>query len=391
MILHCHHYNTFLQRSILDAPWVNSKPTLVGAGHEVASAQLRALFAASPSLDTEARRQLAQRLYRWAGFGTFDLSAMSGPVGTIRSASSHYALGWRVKFGGSSQPVCHFASGWLAGALEAIHDLPVGSLRVEERSCASMSGQPACTFEITRDTPTHPLFKSPGVGPLTNHAPVEVTQGAVDYEGILTGLSGRSIEGDDHGNIEAFGVLLTRHYANYYNRISFEFERATRAAVGDEVLEAVEALLVEAGHVCAFHTFGGIMESTEWDALVRPSLRTREDWVHGMIAAVNALGWGRWQVTSVSEAGAEFVLHDDYESVGHLAMYGRADHPVSYLAQGGVAGLMNLVYVGDIASAPRLDIAFYDTLFRHDDVYRAKPGKSRAMGDDVTTFTVVRG
>lgn len=388
MILHCHHYNTFLQRSILDAPWVDSKPTLIGAGHEVASAQLNALFAARPGLDDAGRRRLAEELYRWAGFGTVDLSAT---VGTIRTPNSHYAVGWRVKFGGSALPVCHFASGWLAGALEAIDGLPAGSLRVEETACGAVPDHDACTFEITRAAPTHPLFTSPGVGALTDHTPVEVTQAAVDYEGVLTAVSGLPIEGDAHGHIEAFGVLLTRHYANYYNRISFEFERAAVAKFGAEAREAVSALLVEAGHVCSFHTFGGIMQSTEWDALVRPTLRTREDWVHGMVAVVNALGWGRWQVTSVSEAGAEFVLHDDYESVGHLAMYGRADHPVSYLAQGGVAGLMNLVYMGEIADHPRLDADFYDTLFRRDDVYRARPGRSRAMGDDVTTFTVVRG
>ena len=127
--------------------------------------------------------------------------------------------------------------------------------------------------------------------------------------------------GDAHGVIDAFGVFLTRHYANYYNRISFEFLHRLSREYGEEGLLAASETLIEAGRVCAFNTFGGIMQSTEWNALIRPSLASREDWVHGMVAVVNAFGWGRWQVVSVSETDAEFVLHDDYESVGYRAMY----------------------------------------------------------------------
>ena len=52
---------------------------------------------------------------------------------------------------------------------------------------------------------------------------------------------------------------------------------------------------------------------------------------------------------------------------------------------------MNLVYVADIAARPTLDRAFYDTLSRRSDLFRAVPGKSQACGDAVTTFKVVRG
>ena len=44
MIFHCHHYNTFLQQSIQDASYVDSRPFLVGAANEVAYAQLTQLY-----------------------------------------------------------------------------------------------------------------------------------------------------------------------------------------------------------------------------------------------------------------------------------------------------------------------------------------------------------
>jgi len=230
-----------------------------------------------------------------------------------------------------------------------------------------------------------------GRGQLREHSPRPVPPNNVDYDGIMTAVGGLPLVGDEEGNIPAFGVYLTRHYANYYCRISYAFLNRLTAQYGDEGWAVAAPMLVEAGHVCAFNTFGGIMLSTEWDALIKPTLRTREDWVHGILAVVNCLGWGRWQVTSLSSDAAQFVLHDDYESVAYNAMYGTPSRNVSFLAQGGVAGLMNLVYHGDIASRPTLDERFYQALFHTPGAYTARMVTSRAMGDDVTTFEVVRG
>ena len=54
MVLHCHHYNVFLQRSIQDAEYIDSAPILVGAAAEVAFAQLTDLL--SRTADIAARR-----------------------------------------------------------------------------------------------------------------------------------------------------------------------------------------------------------------------------------------------------------------------------------------------------------------------------------------------
>lgn len=389
MIFHCHHYNVFLQRTLLDAEYLDTRPLLVAAGTSVAYAQLRALFFADGVQDRPARARIAADIFRWAGFGRIDFTSLTAFGGMIEVPSSHYALGWKSKWSVSAEPVCFFVSGFVAGALAAIFDEAADAFEATESSCAACMGD-VCAFEVRRTAATGPRFTSPGLGELTTHVPRKFPASPVDYDGVYRAVAGLPLVGDADGVIQAFGVLLTRHYANYYNLVSFEMLRRIEAEYGAEGREAASALLVEAGRVCAFNTFGGIMTSTEWNALIRPTLATREDWVHGMVAVVNALGWGRWQVLSVSEEEAVFAMHDDYESVGYLAAYGRASGPVSFLAQGGVAGLMSLVYTADIASAPTLDEAFYDATFRGAGAYAAEPVESRAMGHALTTFRVRR-
>lgn len=389
MIFHCHHYNTFLQQSIQDAVWLDSEPFLVGAAAEVAHAQLQTLFKETGADDVTARKALASEVYRTMGFGTFDLAPLSESGAKLSTPNSHYAMAWRAKFGEASEPVCHFARGWLAGATAAIYGRDAGSYRVTHGTCRASASVDTCVFEVQPGEPNYDVFSPVGVGGLTEHVPVGIPETPVDYEGIFSALTGMAIVGDADGNIPAFGVYLTRHFANYYNRISFEFLRRAVDKLGPSAREVAEPLLIEAGHVCAFNTFGGIMTSPEWDGLIKPSLKTREDWVHGIVAAANALGWGRWQVSEVSEDRAKFVLHDDYESVGYEAMYGAVDHSVSYLAQGGVMGIMDLVYLGDIASRPALTPAFYERLFKSPDSYRGSALGHRCV-DGTTSFEVVQ-
>ena len=64
----------------------------------------------------------------------------------------------------------------------------------------------------------------------------------------------------------------------------------------------------------------GAGTAPEWDAMIKPSCQNKEDWVHGMVAAVNTLGWGRWQVENV-----EPVFDVDREALG--ATTARDLHP----------------------------------------------------------------
>jgi predicted hydrocarbon binding protein len=198
---------------------------------------------------------------------------------------------------------------------------------------------------------------------------------------IVEAVSGLPLGGNEEGLIPAFGLYLTKHSADYYNRISFgllhEFIRQA-----PDLAEDARELLVEAGHVCAFNTFGGIMTSVEWDAVVRPMIESREDWIRGMVAVVNALGWGRWEVQSIAPGERLVVrIHDSYEATGFVRDYPRAEAPRCFLAAGGVGGLMNLVYQGDVTARPTFTEAYYLEVFRDPRSFRARETRCLAMGD----------
>lgn len=212
---------------------------------------------------------------------------------------------------------------------------------------------------------------------------------AIDERKIIEAVAGLGITGNDEGLIPAFGLYLTQHMADYYNRISFAMAR--RLEKTPELVDDARTLLVEAGHSCAFNTFGGIMKSAEWDAVVRPMLGCREDWVHGMTAVVNAFGWGRWKVRDlVPHHRLVVAVQDSYEAQGWLRDYPLSDRPRCYLANGGVAGLMNLLYVGDITTGPELSDAYYKQVFRSGDRFTSTEVLCRATGDPMCLFIAQR-
>jgi hypothetical protein len=387
MILHCHHYNCFLQRSIQDAEYIDSAPVLIGAAAEVTFAQLTSMLPASA--EVAARKTAVEALYRACGFGLIDLSAVTDRGGEVRTASTHYSTGWKEKFGHSKAPVAFFSTGFLAGALAAIYRLDLNSIQARQTQCRSTGAQQD-VFVLARgpvNFATFPRRQDPVLLPVGQDTEPATT---VEREGITRAVAGMRLEGNAQGMIPAFGVYLTRMYADYYNRISFAFERDMVAVSGREGIEVASGLFVEAGHVCAFNTMGGIMISPEWDALVLPMLKTRQDWLYGIVACVNALGWGTWKVLDATPEAATFRIYNDYESLGYCSMYGTADHGISYLATGAAAGLMNLIYVGDIHKKPDLTPQFYDRLFKGAGVFDAVMTRCQGKGDPCTDIRVTR-
>ena len=234
-----------------------------------------------------------------------------------------------------------------------------------------------------------------GVGPLSaaqvRHAEIDH---AVDAGAIRDGVRSLPLFGSaavDAGLIRNFDVMITWHPHRFYDRISFETLHATIRRYGPQGRVLVESLLEEAGHRCGFRTFGGIWRSPEWAALVEPMCRTREDWIAGLIAIINCAGWGHVQCTSLSADEAVFVVHDDYESIGYLDLYGRADFATTFLLPGGFRGMMNLVYNGAIHEHPALTERFYEELCRRPDAYRSSVERCTAMGDAASVFRITRG
>jgi hypothetical protein len=211
---------------------------------------------------------------------------------------------------------------------------------------------------------------------------------AIDEKSIVEAVSSIGFRGNEEGLIPAFGLHLTTHVADYYNRSSFAVARAME---GSGLEEDARILLSEAGHVCAFNTFGGIMKSAEWDAVVRPMIETREDWILGMVAVINAFGWGRWTVLDLVPNERLHVRIDNaYEGAGWVRDYPIGASPRCYLATGGVAGLMNLLYVGDITTQPELTEAYYTSLFREPGTFTADELLCTAKGDPHCEIVALR-
>lgn len=379
-VFHCHHYNVFLQRTIEDLPDVDGAAIQAAAAEEVVFGQLKRTLAGDRALDDGAA------LFQELGFGVLDLTGLSAEGGEVKAPVSHYAQGWVSKFGQHKGPACHFVRGYLAALTAVAFDRPAGSYDVTETACAA-DGAAVCIFVVTPGT-GRDVAPSVGVGRVPSafeDRPREF--GNIDEATIVSTLASMPIVGNEEGMIPAFGVYLTRHYANYYNRISFAFERAVLAKRGEAAGELVETMLVEAGHVCAFNTFGGIMQSAEWEGLIQPMIRTKEDWAYGIVAVVNALGWGRWTIDALEPGKRlEITIEGSYESNGYLAMHGQSDTPKCYLARGGVAGIMNLLYVGDITQKPTLNEAYYQKTFSAETSFIAREVACRAKGDDACRF-----
>ena len=388
LVFHCNYYNYFLQKTVLLDDTLGMDVVLQDAAYASARAQLEAAAAELGLTTKEDRRTLAEHTFSQLGFGIVDLSEVGPGVGAARLPVSHYGRCLRqascADFAGAQS---YFDAGFVAAAADFIAGSAVAASDARIVTCQSL-GAPEGRIELSPRSMAQ-AFSSPGQG---GHAdgvvPPPYAATNVDEGAILTALSGLDFSGNEEGLVPRFNVMLTHHYANFYNRISYEF---TRRMEGTGLLEAAEELLVESGLRCAFHTFGGIMTSAEWDAVIRPQCKTNEDWVHGMVATVNALGWGVYRVQELVP-GKKLVMriYDDYESSGYLGMYGRAKRPVSFLAAGATAGLMNLVYVGDIANVKQVDNDDYAKIFESEGRFSVRQTRSFAQGDAYTEIVAER-
>ena len=395
LVFHCHHYNTFLQLSIEETKhYLDVYPILQDTAQEIAHAQFVNYFRVASALSVTERKQAVSQAFSERGFGIVHLDKLSPQGGTVDLPTEHYSTTWMLKYGLRSDYDCGaalFASGFVAGVTEAIYDLPLGQLEARQVECPT-KGHSQCTVVVSPRTGDHALKPSPAEGVYQKFAPLTQPQNTgIRYEAIQDALTGMPIVGGNDGLIQAFGVTLTRHYANYYTQISYRLLKAMEAKFGADGANIVEDLLIEAGHVCAFNTFGGIMESAEWNALIQPMIDSREDWVHGIVACVNALGWGQWEIKELLPYEKLIIeVKSGYEANAYLQSFGQSNYPVSYLVTGGVAGIMNLIYNGDITEAPELSETYYDRIFRSVDKFSARQTKCRAMGDSVDRFEATK-
>lgn len=167
---------------------------------------------------------------------------------------------------------------------------------------------------------------------------------AIDGRKIIQAVMEGSQIRDAKGIIPIFGVYLSLFFVQYYNRLSFAFEKR----LGDARKVEAASLLIEAAQECGYATFQGIRNSWEWEQIVQPMIERTEDQIHGFTAVAVAFGWGDLEVRElIPDEKLVIRVSDSYEATGYLHAYGMADAGKCYMLRGVTAAFMDLLYGGD--------------------------------------------
>lgn len=385
MIFHCHHYLNYLQRSILDADYIDSRPFLIGAAADAVYRQLSVLC---QGLSVDQAKTLAAEVYKTFGYGLLDLSPMSDTGASLSSYKSYFSKTWLMKFGASQKPVDYYTSGFIAAAFAVIYQHPLGQVQVEQVACMACGAEK--NTHVVRlgegNFSTYPA-KNPTRYNNSPKLPIDWAHEETVTRAFLGAHT--QLVGNEEGYISAFGVYLARNQSDYVNRLQFEFARALRKVAGDYGEQLGTELLLESGNACGFFTYGGVMTSDEWNAVVKPLLHTREDWIKGLASLINAMGWGYHTAVEISQQRTIFRNYNDFEDLSYMRMYGMTQVPVPWATSGGYVGLMHLVYNTDLVHGALTNTEEgFRQLRRSKAKYKVLMTQSIASGDDFLEVVV---
>jgi hypothetical protein len=392
-VYHCHHFNLFLDQTIDDALGSQGPALRFLAARESAATFLRSLCLATGALRPIEKLECAAEAFAAMGHGRLQLTA-DARGGPVSGAHLHYGNAWVQKYGQKVRrktPADAFASGFAAAAIEHAFDLPRESMGAEEVSCVVSRGE-QCQFEL-----------KPGAQATTTRA-VREAEVAASVQPTFAGRDEATIEriagglrdftagvrGDEHGVVQAFGVFVTMHLAGYYNRISYDALRLLEASAPQSV-SVFEDLLSESGHVCVFHTFGGILQSPEWEGLVGKQGNDPQALVRGCLAIGRALGFGHWTLVDF-EPGKRLQVRAPatYESAYYRTREGMAQRANEYFFRGAVLAIAHLSQL-DWGSRLELTTETYQKIFSGRSQWRATQSNSVSMGHAWSEITATHG
>jgi hypothetical protein len=372
-VFHCNHYNAYLQMTVLMTQGMgNHNPTQLLT--DSVTVLIRLLKQRGMTLSDLIPE------FSYCGFGI--LQQLDDK--TWETPRSHY--GETLCMHGKPQKNCYFTSGYLQGLLnKTVEEIECKMLKARIDKFAVSEKVPLLEnyltreFELQTDIPERFAFEN-----------CQGFDTRIDEEKIIAYFKNMSLYGNQEtGLIEVFGAVLTNNFADYYNRICYETYFALREAGIPE--QDNKEMFIQAGHICAFNTFGRIMNSPQWYDVVVPMCNTKEDWLHGMIAAINILGWGIYRVEKI-DAEQEFIVrvYNSYEGVGYRRMYPPTDEKnLSFLAMGAILGLVHLLWKIDIRDKPVLTPEFYVNQFNNpENSYRIEQTDAIAAGDEYDRFIV---
>ena len=391
VVYHCHHFNLFFDQTIDDALGHERGTELrTRAAHKASYQFLRGLFDRSAATSPVERLTTAAALFGGMGHGKINL-LMGRDGGEAKGDYLHYGFAWREKYGkdiSRKNPADAFAAGFAAAATEVAYDLSPGRIAGNETECIAM-GAPACRIATTM---AEDRFATRGVLPITAqeslpsaHKGLLENQIAPIAEGLRGFLGG--VSGDDRGLVDAFGVLVTLHLADYYNHAAND-ALAVLVAEKPAVVDVFRSLLEESGTVCAFNTFGGILASPEWEGMVGAPTGDPTEVVVGCLAIARALGFGCWTLEEIIP-GKRLVIASGgtYESIYAKTIVERPLRGASGLFVGAVSGIMRLAH--DVVWTPRPEMS-HEVYLRlaADTRWRVEETQSLASDDDADRVVV---
>ena len=379
MIFHCHHYVTNLQRTILDADYIDSSKFLIGSAADAVYHQLTNLC---KGLSVEESKQMAQDIYKTFGYGLINLDCMDENGCELKTTKSFFSKTWFMKFEESKKPVDYYTSGFLAATYAVIYNKELKDISAVQTTCMAC-GDEVNTHVIKIGERNFDIYPKKQATQFKDVPKLKIDW---EFEEVITNAflgAHATMIGNEEGLIPAFGVYIVRNQSDYINRLQFEFVKEMTKVAGDYGVTLAGELLMEAGHACGFFTYGGIMTSNEWDMAVKPYLKTKEDWIKALASLVNTMGWGYHTAVELSQERAIFRNYNDFEDLSYIRMYGKSEYPVHWANSGGFTGLMQLIYNTDVVNGERIETEDGFRSMRRSTVgYKTKMRKSIACGDD---------
>ncbi len=395
VVFHCHHFNLFLDQTIDDALGTEVGSILrTEASEDAAYHLLSSLAEPVVAVNSMEKLELSGTTFSAMGQGRLTLD-VSDSGGTARGEFLHYGTSWMEKYGGTigrKHPADAFTGGFAAGATEMAFGLPRETVQVLEKRCVALRDL-CCEFHLSRGTASSD--PAPFVGQAESTKAVMPTFSGRNEDRIVKTTASLSellsgVRSDERGLVQAFGVFITLHPANYYNRISYDTIRQLEGRTPKSV-PILETLMRESGHVCVFNTFGGILLSPEWEGVVGPLRRDAEEIVTGCCAIARALGFGRWTLAEL-EPEVRLVIRtpSTYESSYHSTREKIADRGKCYFFQGAALAIMQLAHRVPWDERPELTPQVYRELFKSSVPWVAEETRCISRGDDMCEVIVSR-
>ncbi len=399
VVYHCHHFNLFLDQTVDDF-YDPERGTRIrtAMARSACETLLQSLYRSLEKQHTHLlppkRIELAQNLFKDFGHGRLFIYG-DEEGGKVEGEYLHYGFAWREKYGRQVErrhPADAFAGGFAAAALQTAYEAK-HPYAAKETDCIA-TGATKCKFELTKTERSEVDIHIPDVTTmepfLTSFSPMagaeeeRIRQIEAGLRGFLAG-----VRGDQRGLVEAFGVFVTRHSANYYNGISYRM-LADLTRTAPFLKESAEELLRESGHVCVFNTFGGILYSPEWEANFGRIEGGLNEVVSSCMAIARALGFGHWTIAELSENHLVVRAFTEYESPFCLANDWAPRSGNCYFLQGAALAIMRLYDAIDWQEKPALDQRLYLKLFKSEHPWKVTQTKSLANGDPYSEVIVSR-